>query len=544
MSYIPTFEIDNLGIANLPTPAALKTNTRTSTATAFDHEGVLITGLPNEIMLDGGRRVETLSSTLTTHGVTVEVGRTYQVSCEGANASTVILSGAATRTLTNNGADRQAFDTAKTATTTTLTLTISGTLTHVQVEDVTGSSNDAPSAKIDASTDYGYGVDGVQWHDTENGNSVSGNVVTEAAGAAISPAPQVQMLPARVNEVWPSRDFTHANWVASNITPLLDATGLDGTSNAASTLTATAANGTIFNTITLTSLERTTSFHVKRKTGTGVIEFTDDGGSTYTAIEGLINSSTFTRVDVTTTQANPSIGFRIVASGDEIIVDAAQTEAGKEPTTPIETTTVGVTRAIDEIKIAVFDEWFDTEEGVLFFAFTPGDDWAVSGANNYVAGGWTTLLVYRNNANDGLTVYDGANASSIYAGNTPGSEILAATIWSAVLNKLVIGYSQDGGTTWDWDPTPTAFSGFTPDTWLRIVASNPYTMRGLTINSGLPPGYDATLTEVQDWVESISATWPVFATGTDPYIGSIRPGSIALGSIKLGSFNLGSFTTG
>jgi len=37
---------------------------------------------------------------------------------------------------------------------------------------------------------------------------------------------------------------------------------------------------------------------------------------------------------------------------------------------------------------------------------------------------------------------------------------------------------------------------------------------------------------------------PVAATGTDPSIGSIRPGSIALGSIKLGSFNLGSFTTG
>jgi len=201
MSYIPTFEINNLGIATEPTVAAVKTNTRTSTATAFDHEGVLITGLAGEIMLDGGRRVETLSSTLTTHGVTVEVGRTYQVSCEGANASTVILSGAATGTLTNNGADRQAFDTAKTATTTTLTLTISGTLTHVQVEDVTGSSNDAPSAKIDASTDYGYGVDGVQWHDTENGNSVSGNVVTEAAGGAISPAPQVQLLPARTNAV-------------------------------------------------------------------------------------------------------------------------------------------------------------------------------------------------------------------------------------------------------------------------------------------------------------------------------------------------------
>ena len=175
MAYSATYHLTNMG-AN--TPGVSLANTNTSTGTVYDHEGVLVETLPDEIVIAGARREQTLSSTLTTHSVTVEAGRDYQVSCEGANASTVVLSGAATGTLANDGTNRQAFDTAKTATTTTLTCTITGAFTSFQVQDVTGRSNTAPSELLAIGTDYGYGVNGVKYYDTINSLAVnSSNIV-------------------------------------------------------------------------------------------------------------------------------------------------------------------------------------------------------------------------------------------------------------------------------------------------------------------------------------------------------------------------------
>ena len=500
--YAPEFWFNNLGLMAPPTPSTTKTNTRASIDTAFDQEGVLVTGLAAEIMLNGGRRERTLSSTLTTHAVTVVVDRVYQISCEGDNLSTVVLTGAATGTLTNDGTDRQAFDTAKTATTTTLTVTITGTLTHLQVQDVTGRSNQAPSEKIDKSTGYGSGVNGVKSYYYENGNSVLSNVVTEAIGADISPIPQVQNQDLNTNHIWPSRDFTHANWVATNITPLLDAVGIDGVANAASTLTAAAANGTIFNTETLGSLERTTSFYVRRKTGTGAIEITDDGGVGYTDITSLINSSTYTEVTITTTQTNPSVGFRIVTSGDEIEVDAAQVEDGAVTSTPIETTTVAVLRFTDSFAIGDFDTWMPTDEVVTILAVTPKEDWVTANKSDYILSGGNVRVIYRNATDDGLKAFDGANNPNSLAGHTPGTEIIAVSIGSLALNKLQIGYYKVSEGTWHWG-TATAFQGFTPlvNVSLGSFGGDGYTQRGLLMYDGLPPGSDTTLANVQTWVE-------------------------------------------
>ena len=135
-----------------------------------------------------------------------------------------------------------------------------------------------------------------------------------------------------------NRDLTNAAWSATNITPVKDATGIDGKANSASTLTADANNGTIFRALTLSSLERTAQYWVRRKTGSGTIEITDDGGSTYTDITSSINSSTYTQLTITTTQANPSIGFRLGTSGDEIETDFVTIEDGAEATYPSETT--------------------------------------------------------------------------------------------------------------------------------------------------------------------------------------------------------------
>lgn len=163
------------------------------------------------------------------------------------------------------------------------------------------------------------------------------------------------------------RDGTNAAWVKSNITPVKDATGLDGVGNSATTLTATAGNGTMLQTVTIASAAFTTSFWVKRKTGTGNIDITDNNGANWTTLTGL--SSSWTRHRITRTQANPIFGFRIVTSGDEIEFDFAQMEPGSIPTSNILTTTTAVTRAIEQL--ATTDtSWFNNAEGTFLIRFS------------------------------------------------------------------------------------------------------------------------------------------------------------------------------
>jgi len=127
------------------------------------------------------------------------------------------------------------------------------------------------------------------------------------------------------------------------------ATGLDGIANTATTLTATAADAIILQPITLASADRCASAYVKRRTGTGTISFTQDGGGSWTDITAQINGSTWSRVQITSTLANPSTGFKISTSGDAIDVDVVQNEAGAVATSPIVTTTAAVTRNADSL---------------------------------------------------------------------------------------------------------------------------------------------------------------------------------------------------
>lgn len=150
---------------------------------------------------------------------------------------------------------------------------------------------------------------------------------------------------ARTNVVLWNRDLTNGAWVAVNVTAAKTQIGIDGVTNNASSITSTAGNGTILQTVVLASSARFQSAFVKRLTGTGTVNMTTDGGLTWTAITV---TAAFTQVTVPTqTLANPIVGFQIVTSGDAIAVDMVQNENGTFVTSPIATTTVAVTRAID-----------------------------------------------------------------------------------------------------------------------------------------------------------------------------------------------------
>lgn len=121
------------------------------------------------------------------------------------------------------------------------------------------------------------------------------------------------------------RDFTEGAWTPSNLTPLKDQVGIDGSANSASSLEATAGNGTILQAITSTSAVRYLSFYLKRLVGTGAIELTLDNGSTWTPVT-VTSTTAWVRQSITNTSANPTIGIRIVTSGDKVAVDWAQEE--------------------------------------------------------------------------------------------------------------------------------------------------------------------------------------------------------------------------
>jgi hypothetical protein len=187
-----------------------------------DWEGLIRPALDNESVHDGVRRVENLitddTATLATSAATtaVSVGVGVFVFSMGVGTGTATFSGTATGSsgTLDAGATKRVAE--------TLTITVAGTiivtasvatLIDIQLEDVTGQANQNPASYVSRgvlSTPYhGVHVDGVKCYNTENGNTVAANVVTEAAGDPIADAviKGVSIWEGRTNEVASSEEF-------------------------------------------------------------------------------------------------------------------------------------------------------------------------------------------------------------------------------------------------------------------------------------------------------------------------------------------------
>ena len=147
------------------------------------------------------------------------------------------------------------------------------------------------------------------------------------------------------------RDMTNAAWTkGATMTAAKTATGIDGAANSCTTLTggAVSATNTAFQTLVAAASSRTYSCWIKRRTGTGTINITQDGGSTYTDITSQINGSTFTRVSLTASVLNAAFGIQVVTNTDAIDVDFNQFEAGAFATSPM--ATAGAARNLDDLR--------------------------------------------------------------------------------------------------------------------------------------------------------------------------------------------------
>ena len=189
-------------------------DTRTDEILLADHEGLIKTIPGGELPYQDGRVNQNLwptsdsSDTPTTQVITVISGHEYQLaigSGSGAGA-TAICSGAFTGTLTGDASNRISWVSGnpKTASTTSLTVTISGDVAEIYLEDVTGQANQNPSEYLVADGSSS----GFATYVTANANTVDGSgVVTEAVGSVLSPVPTLVHYPASTNLIPQS-----ANW--------------------------------------------------------------------------------------------------------------------------------------------------------------------------------------------------------------------------------------------------------------------------------------------------------------------------------------------
>lgn len=169
---------------------------------------------------------------------------------------------------------------------------------------------------------YGAMADQVQYHrDTAGGAAISYSFLR---GAMIETGrTQVAVAP---------RDYTNAAYAKTNVT-VGTGTGMDGSTQNIK-LTATAGNGTVLQTVADAATNRAYSVRIKRVTGTGTIQITQDGGATWTTVAGITTNGWTKGVKVQS-QLNPQFGIRIVTNTDAILADFTQLEAGDHDTSPI-----------------------------------------------------------------------------------------------------------------------------------------------------------------------------------------------------------------
>jgi hypothetical protein len=168
------------------------------------------------------------------------------------------------------------------------------------------------------------------------------------------------------NLVLQSRDLSvSGNWTASGVTAVKNAVGADGTASGATTLTATAASGTITQALSHASQSRIFSAFIRRVSGSGAIQLTTNGGTNWDTV--TVTTAYTQLASVARTVASGTVGIRMIASGDVIEVDYTQGEVGPVATSPIPTTTASATRNADVCSVSGVSGYIGQTEGTIYW---------------------------------------------------------------------------------------------------------------------------------------------------------------------------------
>src|SRR3990167_1391690 len=307
----------------------------------------------------------------------------------------------------------------------------------------------------------------------------------------------------RTNVVLHNRDLTQAAWAKTNVTAAKDQTGADNIASSASKITASAANGTCLQAITLASSARYQSAYVKRVTGSGVVNMTTEGGATWTPITV---TSAWTRVTIPPQAlTDPSVGFQIVTNGDAIAVDYVQNENGTCPTSAIVTGASAATRAADAVTIP----WYRTPEAMTVYAH------------------------FIERAQPNWTAEGGAERRIVQVGSSGSNDKTLRIIKSNATDVYTVGYTN--GTP----ATVTSSVDVNPVYGSRVEVLGTMTAAGAVTASARKDGGTAVVGSTSA-TQTVDAAW----TAQNVYVGMIGAssgqGDIALRSLKIarGSYSL------
>jgi hypothetical protein len=282
-------------------------NSSTTPKLVYDVTGTLV-WTPNNLFLN--------SAAPATQSVVTVVGQAYTVTVTGSGSMTGSAGAAGVAT----AGSPLTF----VATTTTSTFTLAGSLTQIQMNFGRVATAYLPTT---AAKRYGLAID------YDPATLISRGLLMEGG---------IQNLC-----LWTS-DLTNAAWVKSSMNTALTATGPQGFANTATTLTATGANATALQSITNASTAKVTSVFLKRRTGTGNVDVTQDGGTTWAT--QAITSSWARYAIAEATVLNPVVGIRLVTSGNEVDVALWQCEIttnSKAATSPYPNYSLAQSRAGD-----------------------------------------------------------------------------------------------------------------------------------------------------------------------------------------------------
>ena len=202
---------------------------------------------------------------------------------------------------------------------------------------------------------------------------------------------------------------TNNNWADTNITR--STLGFDPTGvTTAITFSASAGNATIISSAAIgTSAARTFSVWLRRVTGTGDIQYTQNNGSNWTT---QAITSTWTRYSFTHT-VDHRVGIRIVTSGDAIEMWGAQLETSSGASSYIPTGASQATRNADECSMTGtnFSSWYTQSQGTLLVAGRTSARYVDSAGFDFPA-----ILTVDSNNHIGAAVWNGVAYGIVRAG--------------------------------------------------------------------------------------------------------------------------------
>lgn len=272
----------------------------------------------------------------------------------------------------------------------------------------------------------------------------------------------VMMERAATNEALRGRDLSNAGvWGSSDVTCLKDATGVDGVANSASTCTATNTSGAVWQTVTASGT-RSTSFFIKRVTGTGTVRVTREGGGGWIDITSDISSSwkrfqpqscgnearCVQKTGLKSNFTNPVIGWDFGTSGDAIAIDFVQDESTAWATSPIQTDGSTAARSAETLTLTALAANFSS----FSFAATLRPESLTESYGPSLHDGTSRSDLSTSNSNGSVRFefyWGGTSTASSAVGwtaNTPGTFHRVAAQWNGTLPKACMDGACTNGT--------------------------------------------------------------------------------------------------